>query len=128
MFLMNSEGYVFKNAASIRPYLEQPRTGVTSRFCAEIAKKLKCYVFAGYPEALSSDELDTTTYERKRRSTAGSAEKVGANSAVLYGLDGEFIGNYRKTHLFETDKTWAKPGKRFYKSSWYFLLDSHAYV
>src|SRR5260221_8815199 len=106
--LINSEGYVFKNAASIQPYLEQPRTGVTSRFCAEIAKKLQCYVFAGYPEALSPDELDTTAL----RSTAGGAKEVGANSAVLYGLDGEFIGGYRKTHLFETDKTWAKPGNR----------------
>lgn len=37
-------------------------------------------------------------------------EEVGANSAVLYGPDGAFVGNYRKTNPFETDKTWAKPG------------------
>jgi protein N-terminal amidase len=90
---------------------------VTSRFCAEIAKKLQCHVFAGYPEALSPDELDTTSQSSKLNETDGeesstsrSAEEVGANSAVLYGLDGEWIGGYRKTHLFETDKTWAKAG------------------
>ena len=120
------EGYVFKNAASIRPYLEQPRTGLTSRFCAEIAKKLQCQVFAGYPEELSPDELIPTSQSstsneinEEEHSTARSAEKVGANSAVLYGPDGEFIGGYRKTHLFETDKTWAKAGKRS------FLLCNH---
>lgn len=35
---------------------------------------------------------------------------VGANSATLYGPDGEWVGGYRKTNLFSTDKTWAKPG------------------
>ena len=81
---------------------------MTSRFCAEIAKKLQCHVFAGYPEELSPDELIPTS----QSSTAPGAEEVGANSAVLYGQDGEFIGGYRKTHLFETDRTWAKAGKR----------------
>jgi protein N-terminal amidase len=100
------KGYVFKNAASIRPYLEQPRTGVTSQFCSEIAQELQCVVFAGYPEALSTDELNEI-----KRPTSPSAEEVGANSAVVCGPDGEFIGNYRKTNLFETDKTWAKAGR-----------------
>lgn len=36
---------------------------------------------------------------------------VGANSAILYGPSGEWVGGYRKTNLFETDKSWAKPGK-----------------
>ena len=34
---------------------------------------------------------------------------VGANSAILAGPEGDSIG-YRKTNMFETDKTWAKPG------------------
>lgn len=37
-------------------------------------------------------------------------EKVGANSAVFYGPGGEWLGDYRKTNLFETDMTWAKAG------------------
>jgi len=36
---------------------------------------------------------------------------VGANSAILYGPSGEWVGGYRKTNLFETDKSWAKPGQ-----------------
>jgi len=112
-------GYVFKNATEIQPYLEKPRTGVTSRFCADIAKKLRCYVFAGFPEDLSSDELDSFSKNSKLNEIDGekgekiSAEEVGANSAVLYGIDGEWIGGYRKTNLFETDKTWAKAGSGF---------------
>ncbi|KAG5337950.1 hypothetical protein C0989_008572 [Termitomyces sp. Mn162] len=38
---------------------------------------------------------------------------VGANSAILYGPSGEWVGGYRKTNLFETDKTWAKAGTGF---------------
>lgn len=107
-----TKGYVFKNAADIRPYLEQPRTGITSRFSSEIAKKLQCYVFAGYPEALSTEELESISKTPKSSGeTVDSIEQVGANSAVLHGPNGEWIGGYRKTHLFETDKTWAKPGK-----------------
>ena len=36
--------------------------------------------------------------------------QVGANSAIIYGPDGQWVGGYRKTNLFETDKPWAKPG------------------
>jgi predicted amidohydrolase len=94
---MAFSGYVFENSAAITPYLEHPRTGPTSQFCADIAKKLQCYVLAGFPEKLSLDE------DRK-------TDQVGANSAVFYGPDGEWVGGYRKTHLYETDLTWAKPG------------------
>ena len=37
-------------------------------------------------------------------------EQVGANAAVLYGPDGEFVGDYRKTNLYTTDMTWARAG------------------
>ncbi|KAG5646012.1 hypothetical protein DXG03_004614 [Asterophora parasitica] len=39
--------------------------------------------------------------------------QVGANSAIIYGPSGEWVGGYRKTNLFETDITWAKPGTGF---------------
>lgn len=104
------EGYVFENAAAILPHLEHPRTGVTSHFCSEIAKKLQCYVFAGYPEALKPGESDTKGVSDDMPN-GNQFEGVGANSAVLYGPEGEWIGGYRKTNLFETDKTWAKAGK-----------------
>lgn len=94
---MAFSGYVFENATAITPYLEHPRTGPTSKFCSELARKLKCYVIAGFPEKLSLTE------DRK-------INQVGANSAAFYGPDGEWVGGYRKSHLFETDLTWAKPG------------------
>jgi len=92
-------GYVFENATAITPHLEHPRTGITSQFCSELAKKLQCYVVAGFPEKLSLEE-----------ETSRDEKQVGANSAVFYGPDGEWVGGYRKTHLYETDLTWAKPG------------------
>lgn len=101
-------GYLFKDANSIKPYLEVPREGPTSRFCAELATNLKCHVVAGYPERLSPAE-----YELGIDHTGDPVTKIGANSAILYGPGGKFIGNYRKTNLFETDTTWSKPGTGF---------------
>lgn len=98
-----STGYVFPNAAAISPYLEEPQTGPTSRFCENLARRLRCYVTAGYPEVLESKE--------RGRNEDGS-EMVGANSAALFSPDGAYLGGYRKTNLFMTDKTWAKPGDR----------------
>lgn len=142
-------GYVFDSAESILPHLETPYTGPTSRFCKEIANQLHCYVTAGYPERLSSDELladdaSRPNSESPNRRTQdgcdilpGEVEKledlsdtssmapaataltvpcsnpVGANSAVIYGPSGEWVGGYRKTNLFVTDMTWAKPGTGF---------------
>lgn len=111
-------GYVFEDSAAISPYLEQPRTGVTSQFCSELAKQLECYVLAGYPEKLSTDELDEMALGAKesgkqiqKTENGREIKQIGANSAVLYGPDGEWVGGYRKTNLFETDLTWSKPGK-----------------
>ncbi|KAK1230818.1 hypothetical protein PQX77_006090 [Marasmius sp. AFHP31] len=95
-------GYVFENAQAIKPHLELPRIGPTSQFCSELAKGLGCYVIAGYPERLEADELGD-----------GTLDVVGANSAVLCGPKGEWVGEYRKTNLFETDMSWAKAGSGF---------------
>lgn len=99
-------GYMFPNARAIRPYLEQPQQGPTSLFCAELASRLRCYVTAGYPEQLSPEEVEEPT------TVDGlEVERIGANSAVLYGPDGHWVGGYRKTNLFKTDLTWAKAGE-----------------
>ena len=110
-------GYVFENAAAISPYLERPRTGATSLFCAELAQKLQCYVIAGYPEELASDEprlneeiVDGLAQNNADGSASKEVRQVGANSAIMYGPDGQWVGGYRKTNLFETDKPWAKAG------------------
>jgi len=93
-------GYDFPNAEAILPFLEEPETGQTSQFCKALASRLRCYVAAGYPERLSDEEK-------------AEPPAVGANSAILYSPDGSCVGGYRKVNMFETDKTWAKPGPSF---------------
>ncbi|RXW24096.1 hypothetical protein EST38_g1767 [Candolleomyces aberdarensis] len=109
---MAFSGYVFENASAITPYLEEPRLGPTSQFCSEIAKRLGCYVLAGYPERLSAEE-DKPPLEALVRTESASGLAVGANSAVLYDPEGSWAGGYRKTNLYDTDKTWAKAGIGF---------------
>ena len=101
-------GYVFKDADAIKPFLEEPKHGPTSRFCVELATRLKCHVVAGYPERLPPAE-----YEQGIDHSGNTVTKIGANSAILYSPDGEYIVNYRKTNLYQTDTTWAKPGLTF---------------
>ncbi len=76
-----------------------------------MARTLECYVFAGYPEVLSSEELRKSTETANSSSDNKQTEEVGANSAIVYGPNGEWVGGYRKTHLYETDKSWAKAGE-----------------
>ncbi|OAX41659.1 carbon-nitrogen hydrolase [Rhizopogon vinicolor AM-OR11-026] len=103
-------GYVYPDTASITPYLEHPHTGPTSTFCAELARRLECFVAAGYPERLEPHEHgpplggDSPSLHQPR---------IGANSAVMYGPTGEHVGAYRKTNLFKLDLPWAVPGTGF---------------
>ncbi|KAK0239444.1 carbon-nitrogen hydrolase [Armillaria nabsnona] len=103
---MSFTGYVFHNALAISPFLEHPMTGPTSVWCAETARRLGCYVVAGYPELLAEDESRLLVDDE-------GTESVGANSATVYGPDGVHVVGYRKTNLFTTDQTWAKPGTGF---------------
>ncbi|TFK85333.1 carbon-nitrogen hydrolase [Polyporus arcularius HHB13444] len=107
-------GYVFPDATSISPFLEEPRTGPTSRFCASLAARLRCYVVAGYPERLSRTRRVTVQIQSDDESgSTKEVDTVGANAAALYGPDGEFVGSYRKTNLYTTDMTWARAGTGF---------------
>ncbi|KAL4081138.1 carbon-nitrogen hydrolase [Scleroderma citrinum] len=112
-------GYMFPDAASISPYLEHPRTGPTSVFCAEIARRLECYVVAGFPERLEHGFSPPPT-----TNTTGSVQNLidmhpsppalpGANTAILYGPTGEFLSLYRKSNLYKTDLSWATAGHGF---------------
>lgn len=103
-------GYVFPDAVSISPYLEEPRTGPTSTFCASLATRLRCYVVAGYPERLRPEEAHRAILPADDENETREVDKVGANAAALYGPDGQFVGDYRKTNLYETDMTWAHAG------------------
>ncbi|KAH8806655.1 carbon-nitrogen hydrolase [Flagelloscypha sp. PMI_526] len=104
MFL---SGYVFRDAQHISEYLEAPYTGLSSVFCRDLAKRLHCHVLAGYPERAT--DID------REKLMSDSAHLVGYNSSILYSPQGEPLGTYRKTHLYETDTTWAIPGSGFMK-------------
>ncbi|KAF7314683.1 hypothetical protein MKEN_00942200 [Mycena kentingensis (nom. inval.)] len=113
---MAFSGYGFPNAEAIRPYLEIPKIGPTSLFCAEVARNLGCCVIAGYPEQLSLDEvagMDARLQDNPPESHVSAPQPIGANSAALFGPAGEWLGGYRKTNLFPVDKTWAKQGTGF---------------
>jgi protein N-terminal amidase len=119
---MALSGYIFPTPLSIMPYLEQPRIGPTSLLCRSLAQRLRCHVIAGYPEALpeetagdehGADEESETAADSSRRGgkVMKEGEGVGWNSAMVVGPGGEWIGNYRKTFRFETDKNWAREGE-----------------
>ncbi|KAJ3837858.1 carbon-nitrogen hydrolase [Lentinula raphanica] len=105
---MALSGYVFHSPTEISPYLEIPQEGPTSRMCERLARRVGCFVVAGYPERLV---LNTTT-----DIGVAAADRPGANSAIVYGPKGEFIGNYQKTNLWVTDKSWARPGPTCFAS------------
>ena len=114
---------MFPDAASIYPYLESPRTGPTSMFCAELAQRLECYVTAGFPERLEHSNLQplpttSATSDGSQHPTDAHSQSpplafVGANTAILYGPTGELLSLYRKTNLFRTDVSWATAGHGF---------------
>jgi protein N-terminal amidase len=106
---MALSGYIFPTPLSILPYLEQPRIGPTSLLCRSLAQRLNCHVVAGYPEGLPESESGQS--EDSGKAVKGEGEGVGWNSAMVVGPGGEWIGNYRKTFRFETDKNWAREGE-----------------
>lgn len=98
----SSSGYKFRDAEAISPFLELPQKGVTSRFCQDLARRLRSCVIAGYPEKKVNGIPGTSDDD---------SSSVGYNSAVIFGKDGTFMNNYRKVNMFEMDKTWAQPGE-----------------
>jgi protein N-terminal amidase len=110
-------GYMFTSAQDIIPYLEYPRIGPTSLFCRELATTYGCWVVAGYPELAEESETDTGAGQQEdgkgtiKEGSGGDDVKPGYNSAVLVSPSGEVVGNYRKSFLYDTDKTWAREGK-----------------
>ena len=102
---------MFPDSPSIAPYLEHPKTGPTSKFCAQLAQDLQCYVVAGLPERLEfplpSGHLPSTT------TCDVSPSLLGANAALLFDTTGQLLHTYHKSNLFPTDLPWARPGPGF---------------
>jgi protein N-terminal amidase len=92
-----SAGYNFASLSHISPFLEHSDNGISSLWARTTALKHDCTVIAGYPEKV--DLADRWP-----------ANPEYYNSAIVVNADGEIIGNYRKTHLYYTDETWALEG------------------
>jgi predicted amidohydrolase len=87
-------GYNFKSLSHISPFLEPSCAGVTSLWARTTALKHNCIVAAGYPEKVDVSQNWPTSEEYY-------------NSLIVVNEDGDTIVNYRKTHLYYTDETWA---------------------
>jgi protein N-terminal amidase len=114
MFL---SGYMFSSRKDIDPYLENGRTGPTATLCGELARRCGCWVIGGYPERGEAGEDETT-------------ELVKAyNSAVVVSPEGAVFGNYRKSFLFDTDKSWAEEGESDgYASIWRNMVEQYYFA
>ncbi len=94
-------GYNFRSLQHITPYLEPTASGITSLWARTTALKYDCIVTAGYPE-----KVDLIA--------KWPAGPEYYNSTITVNADGETIANYRKTHLYYTDETWALEGNGFF--------------
>jgi predicted amidohydrolase len=90
-------GYNFKSLQDISPFLEPPGSGISSLWARTSALKYDCTVIAGYPEKVDPNIKWPTGPEYY-------------NSAIVVNEEGETIANYRKSHLYYTDETWALEG------------------
>jgi len=86
-------GYVFQNRSHVLALAEENK-GESFEFLSHLARKLGIYLIYGYPEKEGDDLY---------------------NSQNLIGCNGEFLGTYRKTHLFFADRIWARAGNLGYK-------------
>jgi protein N-terminal amidase len=140
-------GYMYTSLEDIQDVLEDGKTGSTATLCSELARKMKCWVIAGFPEkvddqvGVKEDETDNagqddgndvdvdTIPEAQNLATApGSTVSLSSeefkgtayNSAVIVSPSGTVYDTYRKSFLFETDKAWAKEGQCLWNSipSW----------
>ncbi|OAR00589.1 hypothetical protein LLEC1_02142 [Akanthomyces lecanii] len=90
-------GYNFKSLDQISPHLEPRETGITAAWSRQAALKHNCVVVTGYPERVDRGQGLTPDSEQY-------------NSAMIMNGDGDSAGNYRKSHLYYTDETWALEG------------------
>ncbi|KAK4063422.1 uncharacterized protein Triagg1_9442 [Trichoderma aggressivum f. europaeum] len=90
-------GYNFKSLTHISPHLEESSTGISSLWARNTALKHDCTVVVGYPE-----KVDPTLN--------WPTDPQYYNSAIAVNGDGETVANYRKSHLYYTDETWALEG------------------
>ncbi|KAG8416134.1 hypothetical protein J3459_013757 [Metarhizium acridum] len=90
-------GYNFKSLGDISQFLEPSVAGISSLWTRTTALKYDCTVITGYPEKVDPTFKWPTNPEYY-------------NAAIIVNGEGETVANYRKTHLYYTDETWALEG------------------
>ena len=103
-------GYNHPSLSAIAPYLEPTAAGPSTRWASRTAKRLKCTVAVGYPEAAEEGNYNTI-YDEKILAQDGA---IAYNSMVVVSSTGDVVAHHRKAFLYYTDETWAKEGKGFY--------------
>ncbi len=91
-------GYNFHSLTHISPYLEPSVSGLSSLWARTTALKFNCHVIVGYPEQVNV-------------ANKWPADPEYYNAAVIINRDGDTLANYRKSHLYATDETWALEGR-----------------
>lgn len=102
-------GYNHPSLEAIAPYLEPTAAGPSTRWAARTAKRLKCTVAVGYPEAAEGEGNYNTNFDATITSTTKAY-----NSLVFVNSQGEVVAHYRKSFLYYTDETWAIEGSGFH--------------
>ena len=102
-------GYNHPSLAAIAPFLEPTASGPSTRWAARTAKRLRCTVAVGYPEAAEGEGNYNTNFDASITSSAKAF-----NSLVFVNSDGDVVAHYRKTFLYYTDETWAAEGDGFF--------------
>ncbi|CAG8445975.1 2459_t:CDS:10 [Funneliformis mosseae] len=88
-------GYVFNDKDHIKPYLEDSETGTSVKWAKAQSIRLRAFTVVGYPQIVK-----------------GNPDKC-YNSLCFVNPYGELIETYQKTHLYETDESWAEEGPGF---------------
>ncbi|KAJ9143729.1 Carbon-nitrogen family protein [Pleurostoma richardsiae] len=91
-------GYNFESLQQISPFLEPSGSGISSLWARTTALKYNTTVVVGYPEKVDPSPKWPTGPEYY-------------NSAIVVNGDGETVGNYRKSFLYQIDETWALEGR-----------------
>ena len=89
---MAATGYLFESRDAIAPQAE-PASGETLAALAPIARDCHCWIVAGFAERAGEQFF---------------------NSALVIDPSGALHTYYRKTLLYEADRTWAEPGNTPY--------------
>jgi hypothetical protein len=100
-------GYNFPSLEAIAPHLEPTASGPSTEWAVRTSRRLQCHVSVGYPEIAATANAPTKT----AAVAAATMAATRYNAVVLVSPAGEVLANYRKSHLYYTDETWAHEGK-----------------